>query len=175
MTPAKSDARVILTNPEDWEPWFTNLKAHVHRSIWPFIDPAQPERPLLEHPVLPRVTDINPAATLFYQLTSAQQKVYESSRKFYDSDMKYYNVQEDQLKEARIYITETVSEAKHLHLKMEDSVREWLVILKRNTEPTRGQLIQKAVDEYNALFRIKPSGSKVGIWIRQWEYVRPKE
>jgi hypothetical protein len=174
-TPLSLSTKVILTNPEDWEPWYTNLKAHVYRSIWPFIDPSQPERPLLEHPgVIPRIADINPAATFLHQLTPAQQRVYESSRKFYDSDMKYYNTQEDQLKEARIYITETISDMKHLHLNVDESVREWLVILKKCTEPTKGHLIQKAVSEYNTVFRVKPTGTRVGTWIGQWEHAMAK-
>lgn len=165
---------VILTNPEDWEPWFTNLQAHVNEEIWPFIDPEQPERHLQELPIKPRIADINPTATQFYQLTVPQQKTYENSRKFYDSDMKYYNTQSNQLKEARIFITTTVSEMKHMHLKRNESVREWLVKLKRNTEPTKGQLIQKAVDEYNGVLRMKPSGTRVGNWIKQWESAMTK-
>jgi hypothetical protein len=100
----------------------------------------------------------------FTSLTQAQQRVYENSRKFYDSDMKYYTIQSNQLKEARIFITTTRS----------DSVREWLVKLKRNTEPTNGQLIQKAVDEYNAVLWTKPTGTRVGNWIKQWEYAMTK-
>jgi hypothetical protein len=73
---------------------------------------------------IPRIADINPAATLLHQLTPAQQRVYENNRKFYDSDMKYYNTQEDQLKEARI--------------------------------------------------RVKPTGTRVGTWIGQWEHAMAK-
>jgi hypothetical protein len=165
---------VILTNPEDWEPWFTNLQAHVNEEIWPFIDPEQPEIPLQELPIKPKISDIDANATQFHQLSAAQQRVYENSRKFYDSDMKYYNTQSNQLKEARVFITTTVSEMKHIHLIRSDSVREWLVKLKKNTEPTKGQLIQKAVDEYNSALRMKPSGTKVGNWIKQWEYAMTK-
>ena len=174
MAPPTSSNTVILTNPEDWEPWFTNLQAHVNEEIWPFIDPEQPERPLQELPIKPTIADINPTATQFHQLNAAQQRVYENSRKFYDSDMKYYTIQSNQLKEARIFITTTVSEMKHIHLTRSDSVREWLVKLKRNTEPTNGQLIQKAVDEYNGVLRTKPTGTRVGNWIKQWEYAMTK-
>jgi hypothetical protein len=48
------------------------------------------------------------------------------------------------------------------------------VKLKRNTEPTNGQLIQKAVDEYNGVLRTKPTGTRVGNWIKQWEYAMTK-
>ena len=174
MAPPISSNTVILTNPEDWEPWFTNLQAHVNEEIWPFIDPEQPERPLQELPIKPTIADINPTATQFHQLGAAQQRVYENSRKFYDSDMKYYTTQSNQLKEARIFITTTISEVKHMHLQRNDSVREWLVKLRRNTEPTNGQLIQKAVDEYNGVFRMKPTGTKIGSWIKQWEYAMTK-
>jgi hypothetical protein len=165
---------IILTNPEDWEPWYTNLQAHVNAEIWPFIDPDQPERRLREPPIQPTIQAINSDATQFYELTAAQQKVYENSRKFYDSDMKYYTAQTTQLKEARVFITTTVSEVKHVYLKSENSVREWIAILKRNTEPTRGQLIQKAVEGYNGVFRMKLSGSRIGTWIQQWEYAMAK-
>ena len=174
MAPPTSSNTVIPTNPEDWEPWFTNLQAHVNEEIWPFIDPEQPERPLQELPIKPTIADINPTATQFHQLSVAQQRVYESSRKFYDSDMKYYTTQSNQLKEARIFITTTVSEIKHMHLQRNGSVREWLVKLRRNTEPTRGQLIQKAVDEYNGVLRVKPAGTRIGNWIKQWEHAMTK-
>jgi hypothetical protein len=165
---------VILTNSEDWEPWFKCLQAHVNKELWPYIDPEQPENPLPEPPIKPTITDINPAATLYHQLTPAQQKVYENSRKFYDSDMKYYTTQTNQLKEASSFITATISETKLLHLDMNASVREWLVTLKRNTEPAKAFMIRKAVEEYNNVLRARPSRSRIGKWIQQWEQAMVK-
>jgi hypothetical protein len=63
---------------------------------------------------------------------------------------------------------------KRLHLNVDDSVREWLVILKKCTEPTKGHFIQKAVSEYNTVFRVKPTRMGVGPWIGQWEHAVAK-
>jgi hypothetical protein len=42
------------------------------------------------------------------------------------SEMKYYSTHEDQLKEVRIYITDTVSKMKYLHLKIDELVRGYM-------------------------------------------------
>jgi hypothetical protein len=42
------------------------------------------------------------------------------------SEMKYYSTHEDRPKEARVYITDTVSEMKYLHLKIDESVRGYM-------------------------------------------------
>ena len=50
-------------------------------------------------------------------------------------DPSKYNSISNKLKEARIFVTTTISEIKHMHLQRNDSVREWLVKLRR-AEPT---------------------------------------
>ena len=64
---------------------------------------------------------------------------------------------------ARIFITTTALETKHTHPKMSESVMEWFVKLKRNTEPR--QLVQKAVDGYNSVLRVKPSRMRLRMGI----------
>jgi hypothetical protein len=74
------------------------------------------------------IADINPAATRFHQLTPTQQRVHEISR--------ILLLNQINLKEARIFITTTVSETKHLYLQRGESGREWLLTLKKYTEPS---------------------------------------
>jgi hypothetical protein len=165
---------VMLTGPEDWEPWITNLQAQIHPDLWRLIDPDEPERPFLESPYLIQVTDLNPNVTHFHELTATQQKTFENSRKFYEFDLKSYNTQVTQLVTARSVIAASVAKVKHIHLDRKESTREWLSQLKMNTEPSRGQLKHKAIDEYYSVLRMKPSGSKVESWIKQWEFVIAK-
>jgi len=164
-----STTTVILSKPEDWESWFWNLRANVNAEIWPCINPDQPERALLDPPERPQIAEFNPQALTYAQLTQAQQKAYDNARRYFDQDMKYYSQQQIFLKEARSHITSTVSPTKSILLDPDLSVREWLVRLKKNTEPTRGYMVKKTVALY--VEALKPlKGKTFGQWLDRWEY-----
>ena len=140
MTPpiTSSSNTIILNKPEDWEQWLWQLQALVDKRIWAHVDPAKetPQQGLLQEPPYPEVTDFNENATLYAQLSTNQQKVYENSRRYYDQDMKYFLKQDEHLQQIRTQIMFTVSIQKKLLLDPSFIVKEWLSWLKENTEPT---------------------------------------
>lgn len=128
----------ILQSPKDWEPWVWQIRAEIHWSIWPCIDPDLPVHrlePLLEKPAKPSYRDVNPKATSFGALLTTQQKAYHYLRSHYNDDLREYQRQQDQLAAARWIILGAVSEGKRALLDPNLSVRDWMVLLKRDTAP----------------------------------------
>lgn len=126
----------ILLRPEDWEPWVWQIRAEIHWSIWPCIDPDLPIHrlePLLEKPVKPTYRDVNPKAATYGALIHSQQKGFHYLRSHYNDDLREYQNQQDRLWAARAIIMAGVGEGKQTLLDPDLSVRDWMVLLKRDT------------------------------------------
>ena len=172
MTPPTSSSNTIILNkPEDWEQWLWQLQALVDKRIWAHVDPAKeaPQQGLLQEPPHPEVTDFNENATSYAQLSTNQQKAYENSRRYYDQDMKYFLKQEEHLQQIRTQIMSTVSIQKKLLLDPSLTVKEWLIQLKEDTEPSKNFMIRKVQLQYTeSLKGLKQT--KVTQWLNRWEY-----
>jgi len=166
-----SSGTIILTHPEDWETWLAQLRAVADIGIWRHIDPDNPapQQGLLEEPVRPEIRDFNINANTYAQLSAVLQKAYENSRRYYDQDMKYYFRQEDLLRAVRTHITTYVSKPKQLLLDPTLSVRDWLVRLKEDTQPTDNYMQRKALQQYTeSLKGLK--ATKINQWLDSWEH-----
>jgi hypothetical protein len=168
MASATSDAKVILTRSEDWQKWYWQLQASVNSEIWPYINPEGEERALLALPRRPEFRDFSQQAQTYADLSSANKKNYDQTRRVYDKDMRYYSRQQDLLQAARVHITSTVSQAKQSSLDPSLSVREWLVKLKKDTEPAKGYMLLQTKKRYDTTFKdFKPR--KLHQWLDEWE------
>ena len=155
-TESTQQTKIILARSEDWEKWYRQLRGHVNREIWSLLDPEvdeENEEEPMEQPQKPRFRDYNHNATMFANLSQAQQKAYETARQFYNHDLREYNCQQDLLWEARTYIQSTISTAKQTHLDPELSEREWILALRDDTAPPEGYMLDKAREQYNNLLR----------------------
>jgi hypothetical protein len=162
---------IVLTHPEDWEPWLAQVRAIADTGIWPHIDPDQPApaQGILKEATRPEIRDFDPSASTYAQLTATQQKTYDNARRYYDQDMKYYFRQEDLLRAVRTHISTHVSPQKKLLLKPTLTVRDWLVKLKQNTEPTDNYMRRKVLQQYmESLKGLKTT--KINQWIDRWEH-----
>ncbi|KAM4065238.1 hypothetical protein HRG_012830 [Hirsutella rhossiliensis] len=114
--------RTILTEPQDWDKWVKELRARVDRTIHNlvFSDKQDP----LEPPLRPRATDFAEGATLFSELTSAQQRAFSAALGDYESHRKEYLYETKLLTAARTAITESVSAAKLISLREEETPRQ---------------------------------------------------
>ena len=170
-TESTATTKIILSKAEDWEKWFRQLRGHVDRDIWAYLDPdvdEDDEEEPMEKPAKPRFSDYNPNATTFANLSQNQQKAYEAARQFYNHDLREYNRQQDLLREARSYIQSTVSIAKQTHLSPELTEREWLLALKDDTAPPEGYMLDKTRDRYNTFLK-GFSAKKIHQWLDEWE------
>jgi len=162
---------IILTHPEDWEQWLDQVRAFAHTEIWPHIDPSEepPEQGLLKKPKRPEYQDFGSNDNTYAQLSAVNQRAYENARKFYDQDMKYFDKQEERLRDVRWHISTHVSAQKKLLLKPTLTIREWLVKLKQNTQPTDNYMKRKVLHKYTeSLKGLKTT--KINQWIDQWEH-----
>ncbi len=159
---------VILTRSEDWDRWFWELQANISTEIWPYINPEAEERNLLDLPVRPEPANFSARARTYAELSTVHQKSYDNARRYYDQDMKYYSRQCDQLQAARAYITATVSDSKKTMLDPKLFIREWLLDLKKSTEPPKGYMLMQTEILYrNTLRSFKPH--KLRRWLEEWE------
>jgi hypothetical protein len=166
----ETPTKTTLTRSEDWEKWFWDLQANVSDEIWSCINPEGPETALLELPRRPELTDFNQQARIYAELSAVHQKSYDNARRYYDQDMKYYSRQRDQLQAARAYITSTVSQAKKTSLDPKLSVREWLVKLKKDTEPPKGYMLMQIETRYHDTLKSFKS-NKLVQWLEEWETI----
>jgi hypothetical protein len=83
--------------------------------------------------------------------------------------MKYYFRQEDLLRAVRTHITTYVSKPKQLLLDPTLSVRDWLVRLKEDTQPTDNYMKRKVLQQYmESLKGLKTT--KINQWLDSWEH-----
>ena len=66
-----------------------------------------------------------------------QKKPYYDLWSYYSEDLKQFQRREDQIKEARTKIMARVSKEKALLLDPDQSLREWLFRLKKDTTPSK--------------------------------------
>lgn len=166
----ETPTKTILTRSEDWEKWFWDLQANVSDEIWSYINPEEPETALLVSPRRPEFTDFSQQAHTYAELSAVHQKGYDNARRYYDQDMKYYSRQRDQLQAARAYITSTVSQAKKTTLDPKLSVREWLIMLKKDTEPPKGYMLTHIETRYHDTLKSFKS-NKLFQWLEEWETI----
>jgi len=83
--------------------------------------------------------------------------------------MKYFLKQEEHLQQIRTQITSTVSIQKKLLLDPSLTVKEWLIRLKEDTEPSKNFIIRKVQLQYtDSLEGLKQT--KINQWLDQWEH-----
>jgi hypothetical protein len=170
--PTSSSNTIVLNSSEDWEQWLAEVQAVADEAIWPHIDPDEPapEQGLMTEPIRPDVKDFNQNASTYAQLNAALQKGYDNARKYYDLDMKYFHRQQDLLREVRKYISAHVSPQKKLLLDRSLSVRDWLVRLKEDTEPTKAYMSVKAHQQYTESLKGLNRTTKISYWVDKWEH-----
>jgi hypothetical protein len=139
--------------------------------IWPHIDPDNPEpeqglRTIPEEPVL---AEFDRNARSYAQLSMALQSRYDHACKHYDQDIKYFQRQQDLLREVRKYISSHVSPQKKLLLERNCTMREWLVRLKEDTEPTDNYMAIKVHTQYMESLKGLGKNTKINVWVDKWE------
>jgi hypothetical protein len=162
---------IVIARPDDWEQWISEIQATTDEGIWPHIDPdnPEPERGLRVGPDEPILEEFDRNARSYAQLSMALQNRYDHARKHYDQDMKYFQRQQDLLREVRKYISSHVSLQKKLLLERNCTVREWLVRLKEDTEPTENYMAIKVHAQYMESLKGLGRNTKINTWVDKWE------
>ena len=111
------------------------------------------------------MTSFDRNAQSYAQLSAALQNRFDHARKHYDQDLKYYQRQRDLLREVRKYVSTHVSAPKKLLLDGDLTVRQWLVKLKGDTEPTEHYIATKVHNTYVEAMKGLGKTTKVGQWV----------
>lgn len=162
---------VILTDPEDWENWYRDLRSGILPEIWELLDPEGPEKQTLSKPDMPLFTEYHTGAIRFSDLNQAERKDFLSAQHIYDAQLKEYNHQAQKLLEVRNKIQLSVSDAKKAQLPLELTTKQWLRILTDGTKPTSSMARRTAGQRYQtAIIPIRNTSAKTVIpWIQEWE------
>jgi hypothetical protein len=160
--------KIVLTRPDDWEPWYNQCRSNIDARLWAYVDPDGPEKPLPVEPVRPEITQFDRNATSYAGLSQALQRQYENARRFYDADMKEFETFMTKYTNVRAWITQSVSSTKAKSLRPEMTTKQWLQILRSSTKPKDGYLQDKTRDTYRTTIqRFKPTSQ----WFDEWETV----
>ena len=126
----------ILTDPDDWENWYHDLRSGILAEIWEIIDPEGLEKSTLSKPEMPLFTEYHAGATRFSELSQTERKDFLSAQHIYEFQFKEYTQQAKELAEVRKQIQLSVSNAKKALLPVDKSTKEWLKILMEATKDT---------------------------------------
>ena len=137
------------------------------KGIWPHLDPHNPEpqQGLRTNPEEPIIEEFDWNARSYAPLSAALQNRYNHAQKHYDQDMKYFQRQQDLLREIRKYISSHVLPQKKLLLERNCTVREWLVHLKEDTEPTENYMALKVHAQYTESIKGLGRTTRINMWV----------
>ncbi|KAM4067449.1 reverse transcriptase (RNA-dependent DNA polymerase) [Hirsutella rhossiliensis] len=141
-----STQRTILREPQDWDKWIKELKAHTDKTI---------HKLLFDEDNSPLEPPHSAYAAMFSQ--------YESLRKEYLYETKLITA-------ARTVITESISPAKLTSLREDESLYEWIKKLEDSTAPSRGFMADRIRSQYTAHLR-SFSKQTVSSWLAKWEEI----
>jgi hypothetical protein len=171
MSSQTAAKEIILTRPEDWHKWLKTVRAQVDQDTWNCLDPDLEDDEvidLLERPDMPGFDKVKPNAQNLMDLNAEQKRIYRDLRSYYSEELKQYTRQQDQLTAARRYIIAHISEQKEILLEDDLTVRQWLAMLKEDTEPSKMHMISEAMKDY--YIALKPlKGKTLGQWLDRWE------
>jgi hypothetical protein len=154
----------ILTDPEDWENWYRDLRSGILPEIWEILNPEGPEKSTLSKPEMPTFTEYHTGAIRFSDLNQAERKDFLSAQHIYESQLKEYNQQAQRLLDVRNKIQLSVSDAKKAQLLIKGTTREWLRILIVGTKPTMVIATRTAGQRYrNTIIPIRNTSAKTVI------------
>ena len=170
-----SSRDIILTNPEDWDQWISQVITISNEDLWPHFNPENQCIPsdavaLRTRPNEPNIDAINAYANEYLELTPEQQRVYENARRFYDQDLEQYQKQQQNIREVRTHIRSTVSKQKQFILDPELDIFDWLSLLKANAKPSDAYMRDKVHYQYIEALQ-GPNPLKFNQWLDHWEHV----
>jgi hypothetical protein len=166
-----SSGKIILENPEDWDPWLEQTQTSTDERVWKLIDPdiSEAEAEFLREPTLPTVRRVNSNAGTIAQLSAAEQATYQLYIKQYEQKLKGYEKQQTHVRHVRELIRATVSKRKNELLERNETTRAWLRKLKEHTKLPSQQMRSRVEQQYSsALKGFKPV--KVDQWLERWEH-----
>ncbi|KJZ69685.1 hypothetical protein HIM_10932 [Hirsutella minnesotensis 3608] len=159
--------RTILTEPQDWDRWIKELRARVDRTIYhlTFQDGAEP----LDPPQRPSYSSFAQNATAFTDLSTEQQKSYSIAASDYESRRREFLYETKLITAAKTTITESISKAKLISLREEETLRQWVKKLEASTAPTKGFMLERTRKLYSA--HLNASKKSFLEWLARWEEI----
>ena len=163
-------AKVILSLPTDWEPWYTLLKDKaIALQVWEFVDPDK-DTPQPTRPEELKVSDVKPSATDLADLVAENDRYFDLYKlalsNWQYADRNYHRVLAA-LQDVAEYIRTIVATNWVLLIEDKASLREKVQALKAQLAPTDYASKMIARERYRKAQIIRRS--KIDVWIQNWE------
>jgi hypothetical protein len=163
-------AKVILSSPTDWEPWYIPLRDKATAlQVWEFVDPDK-DTPQPMRPEEPNVSEVKRGATELADLVAENDRYLDLYKvelsKWQHADRNYDWVLAA-LQDVAKYIRTTV--ASNWILLIDDKASLWEKVKALKAQPVPTDYASKMITRERYRKAQIMGRSKVDIWIQNWE------
>ncbi|KAI9037493.1 uncharacterized protein KD926_000288 [Aspergillus affinis] len=146
--------KVILKSRDDWRTWIRNIKEYAERlDVWDHFDP---ERADGTHPPTP----VKP---------ERPQNLTDNAYRGFQLDLQEYKDSRNNIAKVEDAIRSSI--AVHVQPLIEEKRRfEILKVLKMQYEPSKVEMQQKALKQYQEVIRRSPRKGKINAWIEEFDH-----
>ncbi|KAM4067597.1 hypothetical protein HRG_012312 [Hirsutella rhossiliensis] len=139
-------------------------------NVWEYLDPSIKEgKPVLQQPVEPTFSQINPEASELVDLTLKEFRLLEFLHTQYRSKLQGHRDQVKALASLQQHIVKTIGNY-YSTIAEEHDVAKQLSLLQARVAPTDWALEREVLQRYRSTLQ-SPERTKVEAWITQWQKV----
>ena len=162
---------VCLKGPSDWDRWISTIQKYARsQGIWEQIDPSNADKKsLLEFPVEPSVTTVDPQARAVTDLNSEKLKTYEFVYNRYRTNLQSYRDQQRALAVIQDFIIKSIGNY-YSTISDEHDVAKELTLLKNRVQPSEWVLQKEIQERYQSVLN-SSERNDVCAWITNWQKV----
>ncbi|KJZ70079.1 hypothetical protein HIM_10540 [Hirsutella minnesotensis 3608] len=166
-----SSKGTVLNGPCDWKQWISIIKKFASsHNVWEYLDPSVKEgKPVLQQPVEPTFSQINPEASELVDLTLEEFRLLEFLHTQYRSKLQGYRDQVKALASLQQHIVKTIGNY-YSTIAEEHDVAKQLSLLQARVAPTDWALEREVLQRYRSTLQ-SPERTKIEAWITQWQKV----
>jgi hypothetical protein len=165
---------VVLGSPKDWEAWILIVKALAADS-WPYIDPSSATVTTLDVPEQPRPSDFGGTNTS--NIDPDQRAHWIEFNNLYHRSLKDYERKKARIDKAEEYIITHIDKSYLFQKANYDTLRDFLVSLKKALAPSDSTREQMIVDRYLTAKEFPSGNTNFETWQQEYlvAYLRAKE
>jgi len=164
----------ILTSPEDWEAWILVVKTLAGDS-WRYINPSSTTAIALDEPEKPQPSDFG--GTSSSNIDPNQRADWLEFNKLYHQELKEYERKKARIDKAEEYIITHTDKSLLLQRANYDSLRDFLISLKKALAPSDSTREQMIIDRYIQAKQLSARNTNFESWQQEYllAYLRAKE
>ena len=162
------ETQVLLTSQSKWTPWINQIRFRaLDARIWQYIDPNSTAVAEPTKPPKPSLSNINPTAMSFQNLTPAEFDMYKFMMNEYTRDKAEFNQTMSSISAIRTLIFKILPVDSYIYIEDLTTVRSMLDSLRQQFKPTDRTRQLKVTKRYQKLQK-EPKNGTAYQWLQDW-------